>query len=129
MGEIRWYSLNRRTEFPGDVQQCGECCAIVHDANVTGHTDWHEHLDSRFTATSESELAVPADWPPQLGDLWREVDGALWFAQSLGGSQMSLIPAQVRGEIDQALPAYVLETFGPLILVHRDTREAVASDG
>jgi hypothetical protein len=66
------------------------------------------------------ERGWPAEWPPRPGDVWQEVDGALWFAQSLGGSQMVLVPAVVRGETSAALPAYVQETFGPLTLVRRE---------
>ena len=66
------------------------------------------------------EHAFPTEWPPRAGDLWQEVDGALWFAQGLGGSQMALVPAVVRGLIDSALPGHVWEKFGPLALVRRE---------
>jgi hypothetical protein len=72
------------------------------------------------------ERVPPAEWPPQPGDLWKEeVDGALWFAQGFGASQMAMLPAHVRGNTDCALPDYVLETFGPLTLVHREGHESL----
>ena len=105
---IKGARVHRETAGPG-------FCVFVMDGGC--HTIF---IDS---ANVTVERVAPAEWPPRPGDLWQEVDGALWFAQSLGGSQMAFIPARVRGALDSSLPAYVLETFGPLTLVHREDEQ------
>jgi hypothetical protein len=110
---------------PGDVVNIA-----IEGARVDGVVKNGIHVVMPNGATASVELsnyegitiehAAPVEWPPRPGDLWQEVDGALWFAQSLGGSQMALVPANVRGSLDTALPAYVLENFGPLTLAHRE---------
>lgn len=66
MSEIHFYALLSATQFPGDVTRCGECCAIVHDADTTSHAAWHEHIDNRFIKAAhvgESVTVVPVDEP------------------------------------------------------------------
>lgn len=64
-----------------------------------------------------AELAVPADWPPQQGDLWRDCDGELWFYQdNVSGPYFTSASSRFHGAAAQAL----MNERGPLTRVHRE---------
>lgn len=77
---------------------------------------------------------APADWPPQLDDLWRDNDGKLWFVgryeDSEGRKEIRFIPSR-----DSAYSytrvyngADLLRQHGPLTLVHREHRDQGDAD-
>jgi hypothetical protein len=59
---------------------------------------------------------VPADWPPQVGDLWRGGFGVLLFTieDRHGNPLMDCVDGGRHG------PDYVLGRYSPLTLVHRE---------
>jgi hypothetical protein len=57
--DVRGYS------FPADVQQCGECAALVLKSNASVHLDWHaavaaETASKIANAIAESRAAAPS---------------------------------------------------------------------
>lgn len=60
----------------------------------------------------ELQTGDPAEWPPQLGDLWRDADGDPWFC--LADNEM-VTPETATMHTDR-----VLSKYGPLTLVHRE---------
>lgn len=69
---------------------------------------------------------APAEWPPQVGDLWRDRDGDLWFGcvyyDIHNDTHVTLSPARAKhtqawgeGGAEAARQEY-----GPLTLVHRE---------
>jgi hypothetical protein len=66
---------------------------------------------------------APAEWPPQVDDLWRDTRGIVWFGRA---------PEYVKGPARLCMSdgslwevVAVNQEYGPLTLVHR---EAVATD-
>jgi hypothetical protein len=74
----------------------------------------------------EDDVAIerinPAEWPPQPGDLWRDRHGSTWFAfWGLDAGRVFMVPNNpVRGELNTPTPNAVMESVGPLALVHRE---------
>lgn len=64
--------------------------------------------------------AVPAGWPPQAGDLWRDRDGSVWLACAVGDSEVSIITMICAAGAADRSHEQVLARFGPLTLVHRE---------
>lgn len=72
------------------------------------------------------ERVAPVEWPPQLGDLWRDRDGDLWFA-SIGydkddAEHITLCSTRPKSLDGSGLVAVdrVLRQYGPLMLIHRE---------
>jgi len=68
----------RDYRFPADVQQCGECAALVLKSNASFHAGWHEILAAETNrkiaeaiaerrATARSVRRQPAGPPQWLG--------------------------------------------------------------
>ncbi len=63
------------------------------------------------------ERKAPAEWPPQIGDLWRGYGGRLWFTRSDGYGN----PTFLSGNNDPSRDVdSVNQDEGPLALVHRE---------
>ncbi|MEV4837766.1 hypothetical protein AB0K05_24810 [Nonomuraea sp. NPDC049486] len=79
--------------------------------------------------TATVERVTPANWPPRVGDLWRDGDLDLWFATTAhvyqhgpGGDfpavpVVELVPA---GGGHAREPRDVNREYGPMQLVHRE---------
>jgi hypothetical protein len=72
------------------------------------------------------ERVAPPEWPPRLGDLWRDRDGDLWFA-STGYGPDDEEYVDLRCVKAKPLQAWgpgsvwtVLGEYGPLTLVRRE---------
>lgn len=63
------------------------------------------------------ERVAPAEWPPELGDLWRDRLGSVWFAL---GRRVLMVPGDPVGDLGGYEPDKVLAKVGPLALVHRE---------
>lgn len=63
------------------------------------------------------ERAVPAGWPPQVGDLWRDGEGELWFCRV--DQQVPYLMAS-SDRYHGAAPEIVADTRSPMTLVHRE---------
>lgn len=59
---------------------------------------------------------APAEWPPQLGDIWEDRDGSEWFAEVTDGETIIMRRVGAGGAAD-ALD--VLDMHGPMRLVRR----------
>lgn len=94
-------------------------------------TRWQDGDGVVFSVTGQALITrvAPADWPPQLGDLWRDREGDLWFGfpgfERDGGPYVNL-----RSSRDKSLDGwgaevahYVIAKFGPLTLVHREKQD------
>ncbi|WP_055477657.1 hypothetical protein [Sphaerimonospora mesophila] len=72
---------------------------------------------------------APAEFPPQLGDLWRDRDGDLWFAitaYDMDGDAYVAFCSPQRKSVDdwgEHGVYHVAEHYGPLALVHREDGE------
>jgi hypothetical protein len=74
------------------------------------------------------EHVAPTEWPPRVGDLWRDRDGDMWLCRRLDtrdGTQLNLVCSVVisgkAGLFASGLPfERVLERHAPLYLVHRE---------
>lgn len=73
------------------------------------------------------ERLAPADWPPRAGDLWRDCDGALWFAilhhatyAHHGTSSLQLHRSVDRANDSARTPDQLLQHSGPVELLHRE---------
>lgn len=68
------------------------------------------------------ELALPENWPPQLGDLWRDKQGDLWFCVrnqiAPDGDDYALVNPD--GDDEWASALLRNEMRGPLALVRRE---------
>jgi hypothetical protein len=81
------------------------------------------------------EPAVSAEWPPRLGDLWRDKDGDLWFATtahrySHGPGDMpavAVVELVHAGGGPSRLPDEVNREYGPFTLVRREDTADPAS--
>lgn len=78
------------------------------------------------TSVAPATPTLPAEWPPQPGDLWRDASGCLLFARDLFEGDVSMAPEA--GICDEETPASAWETFGPLTLVHREHTTSEAFD-
>jgi hypothetical protein len=66
------------------------------------------------------ERVAPAEWPPRPGDLWRDKDGAIWFAVAHPHHS----GPHLRGHDDGIAPAdFIAENYGPLTLVRREDEQ------
>lgn len=71
----------------------------------------------------------PAEWPPQVGDLWQGHDGNMWFCQSVpdftaNETHLLLMPARAgQTRITSFAPDTVNDQAGPLALVYRDQQD------
>ncbi|MGW6498567.1 hypothetical protein [Nonomuraea angiospora] len=88
--------------------------------------DGHGHNLTLMTALSAVsvevvEPAAPAEWPPRLGDLWRDRDQELWFAVSVGANIEFV--SGLAGELGTTPPAELNRACGPLTLVRREHTE------
>lgn len=76
------------------------------------------------------ERAMPEHWPPRPGDLWRDADDYLWFAQQRHDGEIRFRPSYA-GDDPYAetvdLPGHLLSTAAPLTLVHRESGEGDAT--
>ncbi|MFD1940563.1 hypothetical protein ACFSKW_54830 [Nonomuraea mangrovi] len=72
------------------------------------------------------ETAPPAEWPPQVGDLWRDRDGDLWFGVDVRDYDDPSTPVvelvHAHGGPSRN-PAEVNREFGPFTLVRREQTE------
>lgn len=62
---------------------------------------------------------APAEWPPLVGDLWRDRDGVVWFATDRYDHPWMV---NALGNTDSA--GSMLADRGPMRLVHREARDA-----
>jgi len=92
----------------------------------------HEGAWRRVSVCTESdtvtvERVAPAEWPPQIGDLWRDRAGNLWFdtPNSPYADNHWLIGSTGQGDHASSL----LKLNGPLTLVHREPQPADTEDG
>jgi hypothetical protein len=79
----------------------------------------------RGEGMAQVEFIGEAEWPPQAGDLWKQVDGGtMWFATDVRDDDESDIPeirliSQLHGQT-QWLPENVITCYGRLSLLHRE---------
>lgn len=76
------------------------------------------HYESGFAVDSGSFFVtrvMPAEWPPQPGDLWCNRKGVPWFAVATATG----VRLTSKGGVE-SLPDDVLRERGPLALVHRE---------
>jgi hypothetical protein len=73
------------------------------------------------------ERIAPAEWPPRVGDLWRDRADNLWFGtpNSPYTDDTWLIGSTGQGDHASSL----LKLNGPLTLVHREPQPADTEDG
>jgi hypothetical protein len=87
-----------------------------------------EHAGQEFSVTLPLvdgvtiERIAPAEWPPLVGDLWRDRAGTLWFdtPNSPYADNHWLIGSNGQGDHANSL----LKLNGPLTLVHREPAPA-----
>ncbi|WP_119728375.1 hypothetical protein [Thermomonospora amylolytica] len=97
---------------------------IARPRSATAVTITDEHgVTYQMPPQAAVEPVAPAEWPPQVGDVWRDHEGDLWFTQELleeNGSQVVFAPAQ-SGEYghSDADPDDALRRYGPMTLVYR----------
>ncbi|MEV4270585.1 MULTISPECIES: hypothetical protein [Micromonospora] len=84
------------------------------------------------------ERVAPAEWPPVLGDLWRDSTGDLWFAtlkaarvgddgRVFESARLVMAPARETPHLyreQRIAPDKLLSQYGPLELVHREPQPA-----
>jgi hypothetical protein len=65
---------------------------------------------------------MPAEWPPRVGDLWRDVSNSLWFAIDVSNPDLTDKPEVklVSTWEDQRDPEAAHDLYGPLILIRRE---------
>lgn len=72
------------------------------------------------------ERVAPAEWPPQIGDLWRDSYGNLWFISrdptSMSGRLLGRTAGGTRWTDDMQ---QLIDDHAPLTIVHREP----ATDG
>ncbi|MEH0823435.1 MULTISPECIES: hypothetical protein [unclassified Micromonospora] len=80
------------------------------------------------------ERVAPAEWPPVLGDLWRDSGADLWFAtlkaarvgddgRVFESARLVMAPARETPHLyreQRIAPDKLLSQYGPLELVHRE---------
>lgn len=64
------------------------------------------------------KVADPKGWPPEIGDLWQDAKGNLWFAIESGP-----VTRLMRTDGVHTPPSHALEDHGPLSLVRRVSEE------
>lgn len=74
----------------------------------------------------EVDHVAPANWPPRLCDLWRDVEGCLWFV--FGGSTNDELLMTCHSDM-LAPPAEVLRDHSPLTLVRREGQDEPPATG
>jgi hypothetical protein len=97
----------------------------IGDLEVSYSTDLgtYEAVFAIDTPAVNVARVAPAEWPPQVGDVWRDTRGEThWVTGSKQYGAEHLYSRDGKGH----RPDVVNQRFGPLTLVHR---EAVASDG
>jgi len=82
-------------------------------------------LPHDFTDVEIARVA-PAQWPPQVADLWRDVSGRRWYAirtrEDLGndGTNVGMVPTEYATATGLWTPDELLTSYGPLDLVFRE---------
>lgn len=66
------------------------------------------------------ELADPAGWPPEPGDLWRDHDGHVWLTCAVGDGETSVLTMICAAGAADRSHEQLRKRFGPLKLVHRE---------
>jgi hypothetical protein len=105
------------------------CVSILADSH---HPDAHHGaIQDSFQMPPQAAVTrvAPAEWPPQVGDLWRDQFGDLWFAyQGYGPDGETYVG--LRCAIDKVTEAWgdqivhsVNQEYGPLTLVHREDQQ------
>ncbi|GAA0970041.1 hypothetical protein GCM10009555_018270 [Acrocarpospora macrocephala] len=46
---IRFYDIGQ-SDWPDDIRQCAECCALVLAVNTYAHAAWHEQINEALEA-------------------------------------------------------------------------------
>lgn len=59
---------------------------------------------------------APAEWPPQIGDVWADAHGGEWWCRPEHEDGEAYLQSQ-KGGVDD--PAWVLRQYGPMTLVYR----------
>lgn len=72
------------------------------------------HLPVRLLARANVQRVAPAEWPPQVGDVWEDATGVQWFTRYYEGEPYFVSTA---GGHDDA--SGVLDSVGPMTLVYR----------
>ena len=57
----------RDYRFPADVQQCGECAALVLKSNASFHAGWHEAITAETNRKIADVMAERGRRPAPLG--------------------------------------------------------------
>ncbi|MFG2054798.1 hypothetical protein ACGFI9_12275 [Micromonospora sp. NPDC048930] len=103
-------------------------------------------LDHELPLSDEDvavERVAPAEWPPEVGDLWRDADGDLWFAtvkaartgddgRVFEGARLVMSPARETPNLyreQRISPNDLLSNLGPVALVHREPQPEPGEDG
>lgn len=74
------------------------------------------------------ERVAPAEWPPRVGDLWRDCEGDLWFATTgydMDNTEYVSLCSTRSKPLDgwgDSTAYHVNRQYGPLTLVHREDR-------
>lgn len=73
---------------------------------------------------AEITRAAPAEWPPQLNDLWRSAKGRTWWAIEVypnGSTRAEIV--LMNADADWLPGDVVLRAEGPMTLVHREQQD------
>jgi hypothetical protein len=65
------------------------------------------------------ERSAPEGWPPQIGDIWCDRDGAEWIARGQTDGSLTFIPIQYESGKILDSPDGAAHYHGPMTLVRR----------
>lgn len=133
----------RPTFRVGELVEVHIARAVVH--NVLASSMMLNVGDGEFLAVPRDLTPVvqvrrlaPVEWPPVVGDLWRDSTSGLWFATlkaaQVGGdgrvfesARLVMAPARETPHLyreGRITPDALLSQYGPLELVHREPQPA-----
>ncbi|WP_431728645.1 hypothetical protein [Verrucosispora sp. TAA-831] len=102
---------------------------------VTYDEQHNERIDVMRGNRVTVERVAPADWPPEVGDVWRDRENVLWFIslREVGDdfrTEKVFTPSSTRAvnRYTSYQADRLLADRGPLTLVHREHRDQDGAD-